>query len=190
MTTDQFKSGPTGDLWSFSLHVYAEAGVAEECLSLQDSYGVNINLILMAAFAGVGERKILQVHLDDAKRCTADWHANVVCGLRRVRRAMKGLAANCSNPQEWEALRNKLKDIELKAEKEEQMALAGWMKTHAESWPKASTREAVAANLRSLFSLYEMDGNDATGASSHLLVACQKFVAAGGSKPIRDDRGS
>ncbi|CCB66581.1 TIGR02444 family protein [Hyphomicrobium sp. MC1] len=178
MTTDPVDGGPAIDLWNFSLDVYAATGVAEECLTLQDSYRLDVNLILMAAFAGVKGRNIPQSHLDDASRCTADWYANVICGLRGVRRATKGLIANCSNPQEWETLRRSLKDIELKAEKEEQATLANWMQAHSASWPTAPAREAVVTNLGSLFNFYGMDDNDPNRVSYHLIVACEKFIAA------------
>ena len=39
-------------LWRFSLAVYADATVRQECLELQDEYGVDINLVLFCAFAG------------------------------------------------------------------------------------------------------------------------------------------
>jgi uncharacterized protein (TIGR02444 family) len=35
--------------WDFSLKVYAAAGVADECILLQDRFGIDVNLLLFCA---------------------------------------------------------------------------------------------------------------------------------------------
>ena len=38
------------DFWHFSLERYARAGVKDACLKLQDEYGFNVNLLLLACY--------------------------------------------------------------------------------------------------------------------------------------------
>jgi uncharacterized protein (TIGR02444 family) len=40
-------------LWSFSLAVYSDGSVQQECLNLQDQYGIDVNVLLFCAYAGV-----------------------------------------------------------------------------------------------------------------------------------------
>ena len=42
--------------WQFSGAVYAHPGVAEACLDLQDRHGLDVNLLLFCAWAGVQGR--------------------------------------------------------------------------------------------------------------------------------------
>ena len=42
-------------LWAFSLAVYGGDGVAEECLDLQERLGLDVNILLFAAFLGAVE---------------------------------------------------------------------------------------------------------------------------------------
>ena len=38
--------------WDFSLAVYGAEAVAPECLSLQDKFGIDVNLLLLCAYVG------------------------------------------------------------------------------------------------------------------------------------------
>lgn len=46
-------------LWRFSLAVYAAPGVAEECLALQETSNIGVNLLLFCAWVGAGRRALL-----------------------------------------------------------------------------------------------------------------------------------
>ena len=43
-----------GALWDFAVRLYAEPGVGEACLALQDRFGVDVPLLLWAAWLGDG----------------------------------------------------------------------------------------------------------------------------------------
>ena len=47
-----------GSFWSFSLKVYAAPDVGDECISLQDGYGIDVNLLLFAAFLGTNPKTV------------------------------------------------------------------------------------------------------------------------------------
>ena len=76
--------------WLFSRSVYATAGVQEECLLLQDKFGVDVNLLLFSAFVGAVHGALLPTEeLSDASAAVAQWQEGVVRSLRTIRRAIK-----------------------------------------------------------------------------------------------------
>ncbi len=46
------------DFWDFSLAIYRQPGVPEECLALQERLGADVNLLLLCAYLGA-KRKAL-----------------------------------------------------------------------------------------------------------------------------------
>ncbi len=78
------------DSWAFALAIYAKPGVAEACLTLQNEAGVDVMLLLMAAFAAVKHRLLLTADeiraLDEACR---PWREQIVRPLRAVRSGLK-----------------------------------------------------------------------------------------------------
>ena len=44
--------------WAFALDIYARAGVADACLTLQNEAGVDVTMMLMVIFAAVRYRPI------------------------------------------------------------------------------------------------------------------------------------
>ena len=87
---------------------YAKPGVAEACLDLQDTYGQNVPLVLWALWRG-GD--VLA-----AVALARSWDKEVVAPLRAVRRRLKGRSGA-------EALRERVKAVELEAERSLMLAL-------------------------------------------------------------------
>src|SRR5437879_2513794 len=106
-------------LWTFSLAVYGRDGVPEECLDAQDRCGVNVNVLLMCAYAGAAAGAVLSdTDLGEAIAATERWQGEAVRGLRQVRRTLKpwGSGEGAFAPA-IEALRTRVKAIELEAER-------------------------------------------------------------------------
>jgi uncharacterized protein (TIGR02444 family) len=141
--------------WLFSQSVYTAAGVQEECLLLQDRFGIDINLLLFSAFVGAVHGALLPTEeLSNANAAVAQWQEGIVRSLRTVRRALK--QAKPPHPivaAPIHDLREKIKSIELEAERIEQVALEAWCQSRVESWPRAERATAVTANVRALFAL-------------------------------------
>ncbi len=89
------------EFWGWAVAVYAQPGVAEACLDLQDSHGQNVPLLLWAIWRG-GD-------VPAAVALARSWEDEVVGPLRGVRRRLKGRAGA-------DALREKVKAVELDAE--------------------------------------------------------------------------
>ena len=148
--------------WHFSLRTYAARGVADECLALQERYGIDVNVLLFCAWLGAERRIVMNMdEIESCERAVANWYARAVKPLRVARQAMKGLA-------ETEAVRTQVKALELEAERREQEMLFALAE---ERWPKP--REAAAADaLRSnLDRFLHMHGAPGWQAVPHLIAA-------------------
>ena len=112
------------DSWVFALRIYAEPGVADACLRLQDQAGVDVMTFLMIVFAAVRHRVLLTPSeiraLDDVCR---PWREQIVQPLRAIRGRLKTgpLPAPTS---ETEPFRSTIKAAELAAERLQNRLLA------------------------------------------------------------------
>ena len=52
------KTRPYQTLWQFSLETYSQSEVKKSCLSLQDQYGFNVNILLAALWAAAWNQEI------------------------------------------------------------------------------------------------------------------------------------
>jgi uncharacterized protein (TIGR02444 family) len=110
------------EFWASSLALYARPGVAAACLRLQDERGLDVNLLLLCCwFARSGRGRLSEDDLAAAEARAANWRRDVIEPLRAMRRELKGLPDGASSP-----LYAELKQLELRAEREEQrLLLAG-----------------------------------------------------------------
>ena len=150
---------PTLDspFWSFSLKVYGAPGVAAACLELQERLGLDVNLLLFAAYLGAAEGVTLQA--DDvaaAAGVVGVWHAETVRALRAVRSALKPASGDPQNALRGPtaALRNQVKAAELEAERIEQAMLWRWWQAQHGTRQRGEARAALAANLSKLLAHY------------------------------------
>jgi len=138
--------------WRFSLKYYGQAGVSDACIALQDGCGIDVNLLLFL-FWLASERQALSA--DEVKKLDAtikSWRELTIIPIRDTRRKLKG-AKTFVDPAKQEALRDKVKAVELEAEKLQQEALyaftqSGPLGKPAE--PPAAARGNVAAFERAM----------------------------------------
>lgn len=107
--------------WLVSCAIYGEPGVQETCLGLQDEFGVDVNLLLLAAWLGGEGVRMAPV---DAAAIVAKWQGEVVRPLRQARRAVKGMALHALG--DVARFRRETLRIELQAERIEQAMLYAW----------------------------------------------------------------
>lgn len=131
--------------WDFSLRTYGAEGVPAACLALQDELGADVNLVLYCCWAGGRAAPLDDGAFEQAFAFSREWASGVVQPLRSARRWMKkaGCASGSVDPDDCMALRERIKAVELQAEKLQQLALT--------SLPLPPDRveglTAVAANL-------------------------------------------
>jgi uncharacterized protein (TIGR02444 family) len=142
----------TTPFWRFSLKFYGQSGVSDACIALQDGCGVDVNLLLFL-FWLASERQLLSA--DEVKKLDAtikSWRELTIIPIRDTRRKLKG-AKTFVDPAKQEALRDKVKAVELEAEKLQQEALYAFTQTGPlgkPSEPPAAARGNVAAFERAM----------------------------------------
>jgi len=148
--TDAEAQTETTPFWRFSLHFYRQPGVSDACIALQDGCGVDVNLLLFL-FWLADDGQLLSADevrkLDDTVR---DWRNLTIIPIRDARRKLKG-AETLVEPGKQEAFRNRVKAVELEAERLQQEALyaftqSGPLGKHA--GPAAAARGNVSAYER------------------------------------------
>jgi len=132
--------------WDFSLQRYGEAGVADACLSLQDDYGLDVNMVLLCVWYGNCHGRFTRDQLHQLTDFAGTWAVHVVEPLRHARRWLKtrlagqadvqGQVQEAADPQAVEQLRNRIKGLELEAEHLQQNQLQALL---GDIQPKSST---------------------------------------------------
>ena len=161
--------------WDFSIAVYGTDAVADECLALQDEFGLDVNLLLLCAF--VGARQGVALTADDIAAARAEvehWHKSIVSTLRDARRALKPIGSRDTDAGKAAAeLRTRVKAAELESERIEQAMLEQWAESRLASRPCGEPATAVPANLQTLLAAYGIAPERVTAvdALGHLIAA-------------------
>jgi uncharacterized protein (TIGR02444 family) len=124
-------------LWEYSLATYRLDEVAQSCLALQDKFGVDVNLLLYAAWLAHMERRLSDAHLTGLDALIADWRDRVVKPLRVLRRQLHGLPRA-------ENIRNEIKVLELDAEQQQQDMMYAF---YQEAAPLPRSPRSLPGNL-------------------------------------------
>lgn len=139
-------AGSDDDLWLFVLRLYKSGGVAPACLRLQDACAVDVPILLFAAWLGHRSVPLDEATMQTIDGSVAEWRAEVVQSLRRIRQRLKSGPAPAPTPA-TDALRDTVKSAELHAEKLE----LAFLEDAAKALPPAQglpTGPLVLANLQ------------------------------------------
>ncbi len=123
--------------WDHSLAMYKLDGVAVSCLALQDSYGLDVNLLLYAAWLAHLDQRLSAQHLAGLEAAIVDWRDQVIQPLRALRLQLRGY------PQAV-GVRNEIKNLELRAEHRQQDMMYAFFQ-HNDELP--STSRPLRENL-------------------------------------------
>ena len=161
--------------WNFSLAVYGVSAVQDECLDLQDQFGLDVNLVLLCAFLGaVHGVALTSEDIASARRKAGPWHEDIVKTLRVARRRLKTIELKDAEAAKAAAqLRSQVKAAELESERIEQAMLEQWAAARLAAWPRGNARDAVPANLQALLAAYGIGPERliAAHAMKHLIAA-------------------
>jgi len=145
-------SGWSKAIWEWALEAYAQPGVPEACLSLQDEHDQNTSLLLWAVYAEVRDPDLLARGADAARA----WDAVALKPLREVRRGLKPPLPPFADGAR-QALRNEVKSLELAAERLLLETLSGMgdrrggapaleaLEAASKAWDKPAPSPALAA---------------------------------------------
>jgi uncharacterized protein (TIGR02444 family) len=154
------RRGLDAESWAFALAIYAQPRVAECCLALQAEAGVDVIILLFAAFAAVRHHIRLEPSdLAEIERICVLWRDQVVRPLRAFRVALKSGPPPAPN-RATERLRSKIKASELSAERIQNDLLADYLR-HKAPQHRPVTPEDVRAVLRNvvMLALQTRDGD-------------------------------
>jgi uncharacterized protein (TIGR02444 family) len=143
---DALDDAAQGGFWAFSLGVYARPGVPPACLALQDEGGADVNLLLFLLYVADCGRMLDSDEVAALDAATRDWREQVVKPLRGVRRVLKtdvGAFAAADSAR----LRDRVKRIELAAEKLQQHTLEALAPVDTAGVAAPSRRHAAASHL-------------------------------------------
>ena len=135
--------------WRFSLSLYAQPGVADACMVLQDKHGADINVLFFLLYLASRRRCVDRADVSRIDGHTKLWREQVVQPLRMVRRALKNGVAPVPTPAST-ALRNEIKRDELHAERLQQETLEQDFpldNTGTGAAPEAPVTTVAAGNL-------------------------------------------
>ena len=137
--TDHTMSNP---LWDYSLAVYGLDGVATTCLALQDTFGLDVNLLLYAAWLAHRERRLSHAHLIEVDGLIAEWREKVVQPLRLLRRQLREYPGAAG-------IHDEIKALELRAEQQQQdMMYAFFQRADGLPWAHGPLQENMALVAR------------------------------------------
>lgn len=108
-------------LWDFSLQLYQQPGVEPLCLSLQDGWGGDVNILLWLRWLEQEGLAINDTRLRLAQAYIAPWRSEIVEPLRRMRQHIKRHYG--TSDRTIEASRQAIKAAELQAEQAAQARL-------------------------------------------------------------------
>jgi uncharacterized protein (TIGR02444 family) len=161
--------------WNFSIAIYGANAVQNECLDLQDQFGLDVNLVLLCAFLGAGHGVALTSgDIASARQEVDQWNEDIVKPLRAARRYLKTIELRDADAVKAAAqLRAQVKAAELESERIEQMMLEQWANARLAAWPRGKLRDAVVANLQALLAAYGIGPERLVAAQAmpHLIAA-------------------
>ena len=111
--------------WDFSVRTYRTDGVPDACLSLQNDYGADVNMLLYCCWVGAYTGQFDAELFARASTFSTQWADHLVVPLRSARTWMKHTGCD-TEPVPTDTcmqLRDEIKSVEFAAEKMQQQVL-------------------------------------------------------------------
>lgn len=167
---------PDNPFWTFTLAIYRAPGVSQECITLQDTLSIDVDVLLYVVWVGAAHKLVLGEQnftaIDDYIR---RWHTTVVRPLRAVRQAMKALPEMTDDTVK--TLRQDVAAIELRAEQIEHALLHAALAELTAGAKSADTVEhAVRANVTAFIARAGRAATEAL-AAPHLIAAASNAAS-------------
>jgi uncharacterized protein (TIGR02444 family) len=143
--SDVASSSQGSPFWRFSLQFYRLPKVADACIALQEDAGIDVNLLLFLLWQARLGRRLSAADVVALEAKIAPWRDATVIPLRGVRRSLKS-STSLVEAATAEAFRNRIKAVELEAERLQQEAMFALAPLGTEgSDPTDAARANVAA---------------------------------------------
>jgi uncharacterized protein (TIGR02444 family) len=111
--------------WDFSVRTYRRTGVPEACLSLQNDYGVDVNMVLYCVWIGAASGVFDDESFSRSSEFSKLWADNIVIPIRSARTWMKTAGCHLDPVPTAPCMefREEIKSVEFAAEKMQQEVL-------------------------------------------------------------------
>ena len=143
--------------WQFSLAVHGAPGVDAECLMLQDTHGIDVDVLLFCAWVGTQGIVLTDAHIAAIEALVGPWRDTAIVPLRAARRGIKTLPEMADAAVA--ALRKDVAALELRAEQIEHAMLYGMAPALGSATTAAE--EAMRRNVSALGRARGVPGLDA-----------------------------
>ena len=137
--------------WNYSISVYSQDGVPNACLKLQDKFKLDVNLILFCCWYGITNGNLTKELFCCCHEFCLTWSNKTVKPLRNIRTWLKdqGCTEISDDINACMGFRDKIKAIELEAEKFQQLTLESMSKIIiSKNMSPQEKTVSVANNLR------------------------------------------
>lgn len=141
---------PPSAFWAFSLDLYGQPEVEAACLTLQDGHGLDVNLVMLAAWAAHTGRRLPPPLAGRLRAIGEAYQAAVMQPLRQARRALKAHAPGSALAPLLADRRQALLSLELDLERLEQLQLETLL-DEAESLGWTPAANLFVTNLELLY---------------------------------------
>ena len=133
-------------IWDFVLGYYRQQGVSEAAIALQDSAGIDVNMILFLMWLS-GQRKTLaEADMRKLGETSHGWQHSVVVPIRNMRRLLKENAPLVEQETAL-AYRKKVQALEIEGEQLAAQCDGGGLARRLRSSAAASAEQAARDNL-------------------------------------------
>jgi uncharacterized protein (TIGR02444 family) len=143
MSATEAKGSP---FWQFSLAYYRMPGVGPACIEVQDQAGVDVNLVLFLLWSASLGRSFTGEEIAALDRQIGAWRNIAVIPIRELRRALRTPPA-VLDAALAEGFRNKIKAVELEAERLQQEATYALAQSGQYGRPGSAPLAAARANV-------------------------------------------
>ena len=166
-------------------------GVSDACLNLQNSYGMDVNMMLFCCWYGLTYGAIDTRLLQQSLEASRVWSAKTVKPIRDVRLWLKdiGCSQYSFDTDTCKGYRDRIKAVELEAEKIQQLTLESLCREKADNSLSDQSRiVAIAKNLKAYLSAETIQPTKPVirGLESIIQASLQDFDSAIFSKNLLD----
>jgi len=136
----------TTPIWDFVLGYYRQPGVSEAAIALQDTLGIDVNMILFLMWLAGRKKTLPRAEVQRVSDTSHGWQRQVVVPIRGVRRLLKENAP-LVEAEAAQAYRKKVQALELEGEQLQLAAMAALWGAAAADAPSAeqAARDNIAA---------------------------------------------
>jgi uncharacterized protein (TIGR02444 family) len=146
-------AGASPPIWDFVLNYYRQQGVSEAAVVLQDTAGIDVNMILFLMWLSSQKKTLAEADMRKLGENSHGWQRSVVVPIRNIRRLLKENAPFVAQEAAL-AYRKKIQAIEIEGE---QLQLNG-MADAANSLPTQSVGSPDQAARENLATFAKVSG--------------------------------